>query len=291
MLKEYNVEFRLNGNLKLKQFEDYSRDVATVLQDYLVERNNVSLETLPEHFSGDLLRCLMETVPRVIGSIVIGTSPFVASKKVAGCEMLPYLDRYSNGDFVEKCYITHVATDDGEKTYYSFHVIPSSTAPSKQVTIFNQETLTMVIIRDGTPAYFCRKEDGENTFVLKPALGTNGETLIRAIRSVIEEQVSLYVEQQPQLVHSNTRRQIQEYLKNNNHICNQLTIGKYHIVNKGSVYMGPRANGSTKKPHERESHQRVYRNADGSVRKVVKIPACKIHGGSQASGNIKINLT
>ena len=34
------------------------------------------------------------------------------------------------------------------------------------------------------------------------------------------------------------------------------------------------------KPHNRDGHERVYRNEDGSIRKKIKIKECKVKGGA-----------
>ena len=34
------------------------------------------------------------------------------------------------------------------------------------------------------------------------------------------------------------------------------------------------------KPHNRDGHERVYRNEDGSIRKKIKIEECKVKGGA-----------
>ena len=289
MLKEHRINFVSDPKIKHKDFKATADLVSHVLTNCLGDRNNVPTDQLRGRFTGTLLKILLDNVPSVVGTITIGDHLHVITHRPTGSEILPYLSRYADSKIVEQFIIVNTQLPPNAAVYIAFHIIPSPSNPTKEAIIFNREGFGMVVVSDGKPAYYCFRDNDE--FRVEYAQGGAGESLLAVLRMDIESRVSSYVAQRPTLTHSSKRKQLQEYLKDNRQLHDQLTFGKLKVVVNSSVYAGEHTTGSTKKPHERESHQRVYRNADGSVRKVVKIPACKIHGGSQASGNIKINLT
>lgn len=286
MLEEYRVNFVSDPKIKHKDLSAIAYLVKHLFTNCLGDRNSVPLDQLRSRFTGELLKILLDNVPSVVGTITIGDRLHAITHRPTGTEILPYLTRYADNKIVEQFIIVNIQRPPDAAVYISFHILPSPNNPTKEAIIFNREGFGIVVVSDGKPAYYCFRDNGE--IRVEYAQGGVGESLLAVLRMDIESRVSSYVAQQPTLTHSSKRKQVQEYLKDNRQLHDQLTFGKLKVVTNSSVYVGEHITGSTKKPHERDTHKRIYRNADGSIKKVIQVPASKIHGGSAASGNIRI---
>lgn len=234
-------------------------------------------------FSEIIKGILSTSVSCVYGKVYLTSiSPRQIKAEAKNIELLPLMPKDSSGRYLNWGLVVKTTNPDGSEEIIALDIFPSRTN-SKRVWVWLQDELCLICFEEGRKPLLLVEDEikvrGITSEVITGAIGV--------LRAFLTHRKREWVEQQPTLKHSNERKQWKAFTE---------------AVAKEGALLGPsyeysreptggtrtRSSGYTVAAHDREAHKRVYRNPDGTVRKVVDVKGSKVHGGAAAGRNTSL---
>ena len=268
--------------VRQKELRKEASDLMALVASRLDESSGRDYSKL-EGFSESIKKDLRTMVSCVYGKVYLATIEIPALKASVGdLEILPLLPKDSTGGYSSWALVLITPTPGIDEDGSTYAIFPS-TRNSKRVWIWIQSEFCFLCLEEGCIPTVIASPDmagpGSYPVIIK---GT-----IAVLRAFLKRRKQEWIAQQPTLKHSNERKQWKAFTE---------------AVAKEGALLGPsyeynreptgeqriRSSGYTVAAHDRDPHQRTYRNPDGTVRKVVDVKGSKVHGGAAAAKNTSL---